>query len=763
MKKIYSFALAAVAILSAASCQKELVNDETLLGGGNFTVTAVASADSKAVLDALNTYWTPGDKISVFDASGAAVQFGTSITENAASAQFTNEADFTAPENIFALSPAKGDATMSADGVIGILRIAGTQTAVAGSFDPQYAVAVGTEVAEGKVAFNHVNCLFKFTVGGKTAPEKVVLTNGGSRNISGQYKYNVETGDVIQLDENGDQLPGAKGVTLNPAPGESFEVGKTYYIEAIPGGNFADITLAFDETVVKTLEGAKYADQNANGKFIGKIINLGTVCFPGEEVVEPEVKKVSVAEFLAAAEDETMYELTGVITRMYQNSSNDLLYGNFYLKDETAEVLIYGLCSPEGVNKYWAESGAKIGDTITIQTVRTSFSGSPQGKNAIFVGLTPFVEEASEWGIVGDLTGWGNSTDPAYKADLTLYTTWKAKDLFVAYDVEIASGAFKIRANNEWNDAKNYGLEIAGSVYADKYYKAITGPASKNVTPLEYGKYDVYFDLANERVAIVTPGKEYADAIDGGNPVVVVEGLKEHTWGLVGVNGDWNNDIAMEIVGDYAIAKNVTIPNGNEFKFRADGGWDLSYGSACDVNVGETYITHNGGNNMKFVGETGAYNLYFSLVDASFYMEAYSDAPTFESNVTFETVTNAYTDNKVNVNKVEGVANLKLGKSTAFGEGNVTLPAGTTKVTYYAVGWSGKSAKLEFSVGGTAVATQEVAANAGATGNGPYEITVTDSDKYVINLGAALEAETVVTVKTIETGYRAFIFGVVAE
>lgn len=34
MKKIYSFAFAAVAILSAASCQKEeLTNNETLLGG----------------------------------------------------------------------------------------------------------------------------------------------------------------------------------------------------------------------------------------------------------------------------------------------------------------------------------------------------------------------------------------------------------------------------------------------------------------------------------------------------------------------------------------------------------------------------------------------------------------------------------------------------------------------------------------------------------------------------------------------------------
>lgn len=341
----------------------------------------------------------------------------------------------------------------------------------------------------------------------------------------------------------------------------------------------------------------------------------------GEEPVV-EAKKVTVAEFLAAAEDSsTMYELTGVITNVTNTS-----YGNFYLKDSTGEVLIYGLCSPEGVQKYWAESGAKLGDTITVQTIRTSYNGSPQGKNAIFVELVPFVETASEWGVVGDLNGWA-------VPDVVMYNTWKGDNLFVAYNVEIASGAFKIRANNEWNDAKNYGLSVGGKIYADKYYTLANGAGSQNITPMAYGTYDVYFDLANERVALVTPGKEYADATDGGDPVVVIEGLKEHTWGLIGSfeGSGWSTDVAMTIDGDWAYVKNVSLANGNEFKFRADGSWDLSYGSACDVNVGETYTTYNNGGNMKFVGDDGAYNIYFSMVDAKFYMEKYISATTVEA------------------------------------------------------------------------------------------------------------------------------------
>lgn len=139
------------------------------------------------------------------------------------------------------------------------------------------------------------------------------------------------------------------------------------------------------------------------------------------------------------------------------------------------------------------------------------------------------------------------------------------------------------------------------------------------------------------------------------------------------------------------------------------------------------------------------------------------DAAKYASNVEFTTVSSAYTDNVVNVNGVQNVANLKLGTSSKYGEGKVTLPAGTTKVSFYAVAWKGSPAKLEFSVAGTVVGTQEIAANDAATSQPPYNLTVTDSDYYTVTLPVALDAATEVTVKTVETGYRAIIFGVQAK
>ena len=101
--------------------------------------------------------------------------------------------------------------------------------------------------------------------------------------------------------------------------------------------------------------------------------------------VPTEGVKATVAEFLAAAEDgTTYYDLTGVITNVANTT-----YGNFDLTDETGTVYIYGLCSPTGEQKYWAASGAKKGDTITVRTLRTSYNNTPQGKDAIFISLVP--------------------------------------------------------------------------------------------------------------------------------------------------------------------------------------------------------------------------------------------------------------------------------------------------------------------------------------------------------------------------------------
>ena len=108
---------------------------------------------------------------------------------------------------------------------------------------------------------------------------------------------------------------------------------------------------------------------------------------PGDEPETPgdDIVYTSVADFLAAeVNDSKYYYLKGTITRVANTS-----YGNFDLTDDTGTVYIYGLNSEDGsTTKYWAASGAKLGDDIVIYATRAEFNGSAQGGNARFVELT---------------------------------------------------------------------------------------------------------------------------------------------------------------------------------------------------------------------------------------------------------------------------------------------------------------------------------------------------------------------------------------
>ena len=93
--------------------------------------------------------------------------------------------------------------------------------------------------------------------------------------------------------------------------------------------------------------------------------------------------EITIKEFLEKSVDANIeYTLRGTITRVVNTT-----YGNFDITDETGTVYIYGLCSPEGAQKYWAASGAKLGDDIVIKTVRAEYNGTAQGSNAKFVEL----------------------------------------------------------------------------------------------------------------------------------------------------------------------------------------------------------------------------------------------------------------------------------------------------------------------------------------------------------------------------------------
>ena len=115
-----------------------------------------------------------------------------------------------------------------------------------------------------------------------------------------------------------------------------------------------------------------------------EVVNAYIVSFEGDgsgsttPSGQPEsLTKATVAEFLAAPESsDVWYELTGEIISIAKQD-----YGNFTIKDATGEIYIYGMTSKwVGSNdKSFSQIGLKVGDTVTLGTLRGSYNGQPQG------------------------------------------------------------------------------------------------------------------------------------------------------------------------------------------------------------------------------------------------------------------------------------------------------------------------------------------------------------------------------------------------
>ena len=137
------------------------------------------------------------------------------------------------------------------------------------------------------------------------------------------------------------------------------------------------------------------------------------------------------------------------------------------------------------------------------------------------------------------------------------------------------------------------------------------------------------------------------------------------------------------------------------------------------------------------------------------------DAADYTTTVEYSTISTFDDKGVATINGVSDVKVLKVGSSDAIGSFTLTLPAGTRSVSYYAVGWKGKTTTLKFLQGETEIGTRALVANDGATSISPFTLTVTDADKYSLDFDAALEADTKITVTTTAKA-RALLFGIQA-
>ena len=206
------------------------------------------------------------------------------------------------------------------------------------------------------------------------------------------------------------------------------------------------------------------------------------------------------------------------------------------------------------------------------------------------------------------------------------------------------------------------------------------------------------------------------------------------------------------------------------FEIISNQNWTVVPGQGVSVDV--TTGNGNGTVTMTFVENTSEENVVYTAtlksegcddIVLTVVQAGVSTGGVTETvvDLTWTLGSNAYDQTSSGSNKQSAKINgvtysklLKLGSSKAAGTATITLPAGTTKVTYSAVAWKGGNCTLKFTVDGTSY-TQKIAANTGATGNPTYTIASTSSDNY--ELAVSVDQETTMTVTT-TTSVRAIIW-----
>ena len=178
-----------------------------------------------------------------------------------------------------------------------------------------------------------------------------------------------------------------------------------------------------------------------------------------------------------------------------------------------------------GDETQWIGADASLtgGDGMYTCTIGTAFAVSANKVNAVITEagtydywLLPeagraYVMAAGEkpeyvaetWGLVGNISGWG---------DLGDFSMSEQGGYFVRKGVVLkTTDEFKIRFNNAWDDSANYGTPSGGAVDINTAVAVISSGGSQKMKVQLDGTYDIYFDLANSTVYVMSQGRTPAD------------------------------------------------------------------------------------------------------------------------------------------------------------------------------------------------------------------------------------------------------------
>ena len=225
-----------------------------------------------------SVWWTPGDALSLFYGGGSAggSKFTSTATEVCKSADFTGTigvitggGEGTTIDDTFfwALYPYQPDA--SCDGSSVTMTLPNVQTAVPGTF----ATNLFPTLAHGQgLVFKFYNIcggmMFSVT---KQGVKKVTLKSNNGELIAGRAKVGLNT--ASELPEVKEIIDGSDQIVLKAPAGETFEVGKYYYVVMFPTTFTGGFTVKLETTTEEAMV-VRSSKITAKRSIFGKITDI---------------------------------------------------------------------------------------------------------------------------------------------------------------------------------------------------------------------------------------------------------------------------------------------------------------------------------------------------------------------------------------------------------------------------------------------------------------------------------------------------------
>lgn len=317
-----------------------------------------------------------------------------------------------------------------------------------------------------------------------------------------------------------------------------------------------------------------------DGKSQHEVVKAQILSFTeGETPAPSEIKDATVAEFIAAEVSTTqLYRLTGTITEI-QNTT----YGNLMLKDDTGEVLIYGVKKDKDAGSTsFSELGAEVGDKLTVVGQRGAYNTTIEMKSGYCEKLEKDTT-TPKFSVSKDaLTAKAGDTSISF--DVKGNVKWTVSSDNAAYTVSPASGdgagtvTVKFAANETENDVTVKLTVSTTEEVATKSYTVVLTHMGKTSATAKFVKvttaptdWSGTYLIVNEDVNVALKGSLTADVASNGVSVTISSDEIKAT-----------DDLMTEVVTIAAVEGGYSVKT-------ASGKYIYGIASSNKLNYSDTY------------------------------------------------------------------------------------------------------------------------------------------------------------------------------